>query len=97
MRIVMKFRIVEATCNGVVSSIKLESVSDALIFVSVLEKVQAKRDETKLPTNYLEQLRDHLVATGVLNKITFDRKKKVFDRLMFVAKVVQDNMGRVNA
>ncbi|MBB6117774.1 hypothetical protein F4826_004753 [Rahnella inusitata] len=97
MKIVMKFRTVEVTTNGVMKSIKLESITDALSFVAVLKKILVKRREDQLPDDYLVKLRNHLEVKGVINKLNFDRKKKVCDRLFLVSSLVEESIGRMNA
>jgi hypothetical protein len=97
MKIVMKFRTIEVTANGVMKSIKLESIADALSFVKTLNKIQLKRPEEQLPADYLILLRDHLEAKGIINKPRFERRKKVSDRLILVSSLVQENLGRANA
>lgn len=97
MKIVMKFRTVEVTCNGVTNSIRLDTIADTLTFVSVLEKVRVKRDEAKLPKDYLEQLKNHLQCIGLINKDSFDRKKKLSAHIVHSANAVKISAGRAHA
>lgn len=97
MKILMKCRTVEVTCNGVTTFTRLDSIADALAFVTVLEKVRVKRDAAKLPVDFVEKLRSHLQTTGIINKHRFERNKKSSERLLFVSRTLNENVRRLNA